>query len=342
MIKYKISILFDSNENEILIYKGKSHYNDTLFDDLIITNKRIVIEGNRSKNIPKELILINTTSTLYQQILKALVFSYMTTGKPHKILEIKLYKEVKDDQESYSERNILQPYTKSLAKEFCLEPNALNILFSNSSKGHILLNSLILFIKGIEENNFDYYWKSFNCLYSYISGKDKEHEKLKFMRQFIESNSSHFKLSVDLIDLDQKNDIRSLRIRDFILSNFPTRNETNQFKELIFRFSDYRLNEMFQDILPYRKDFLIAEGLMNDVQNHITNSINNRQKANDQLLCFYILKYAYFLRNKYFHAEKTAPVFLLKNNNEVTELNKINAIMSAFLVDLYKCNYLYM
>ncbi|MNN70700.1 hypothetical protein D3C81_1865720 [compost metagenome] len=107
------------------------------------------------------------------------------------------------------------------------------------------------------------------------------------------------------------------------------------------RFKDYRINQMFNEVLPYRQEFLSIEGLLNDVQKHLNHNIIGGIKCNEELLCFYILKYAYYLRNKYFHAEKSAPIFILKNNNELTELGKINQILGTFIIDLLNCNYLY-
>ncbi|MPQ32196.1 hypothetical protein E4V42_12235 [Clostridium estertheticum] len=341
-MNYKIEVLFNESNKENIIYDDKSYYTETLYDHITISNCKIAIKGSRSKNIPIESIITNITSTLYKQILKALVFAYMSTGTQYQILEIKLYKNINGKEMSFIENNIVQPYLRPLNREYCIVPDRLKILFSNSSKIDILLNSIILFIKGFQENNFDYYWKSFNCLYTGISGKDKEFQKLIFIRGFIEKNQPSFRSSLDLMDKDDKNDIRSLRIRDFILNNFPTRHETEQFKEFIMRFTDYRMNQMFDEVLPYRKEFLNLEGMLADVQSHITFHKDQGLKSNEQLLCFYILKYSYYLRNKYFHAEKTVPVFILKSNNELIELDKINQIMCTFIIDIFNCNHLYL
>lgn len=340
-MNYRIEVLFNETEKENIIYDDKSYYTEMLYDHITISNRKIIIHGSRSKNIPIESILTNTTSTLYKQILKALVFAYMSTGKGYQISEIKLCKNINGEEVSFVEHNIVQPYINPLNKEYCINTSSLQALFSNSSKIDILLNSMILFIKGFQENNFDYYWKAFNSLYTGISGEDKEFEKLKFMREFIEINQSSFSNSLNLMDKDEKDDIRSLRIRDFILNNFPTRNETKQFKEFIVRFTDYRLNQMFAEVLPYRQEFLSLEGLLFSVQSHIEFHKAQGLKYNEQLLCFYILKYSYYLRNKYFHAEKTSPVFILKSNNELTELDKINEIMCTFIVDMFNCSHLY-
>lgn len=340
-MNYKIEVLFSNCNKEEIIYKNKSYYTEALYDFITISTCKIIIEGNRSKNIPINSILNNITSTLYKQMQKGLVFAYMSTGTPYQISEIVLYKTNNGKEEKIVEKNIVQLFKRSLNNEFCIAYNDLEILFSPSPQAEMLLNSIILFIKGYQEDNFDYYWKSFNCIYTGISEKNTEFEKLKFMRGFIECNSSIFKRSIKLIDKDEKDDIRSLRIRDFILNNFPTQKDSKQYKEFVMRFTDYRLNQMFDDVLVYRQENLALEGLLTEVKAHITYYSENGHKSNVQLLCFYVLKYAYYLRNKYFHAEKSAPVFILKSNNELKELSKINQIMCCLIVDLFNCNKLY-
>ena len=61
----------------------------------------------------------------------------------------------------------------------------------------------------------------------------------------------------------------------------------------------------------------------------------------EELLRFYVLKYGYFVRNKYFHAEKADPYFVLKNTSETEEINRLSVLFGYFLADLIRCNHLY-
>ena len=112
--------------------------------------------------------------------------------------------------------------------------------------------------------------------------------------------------------------------------------------DTIKRFSDVRIINVFNDTLPYRIDALKADHLDCDVQNHITYVQTLNQTDNVELLCFYVLKYSYFIRNKYFHAEKAYPFFILKETAEIKEMRKLSEIFEYFLADLIRCNALYL
>ena len=107
---------------------------------------------------------------------------------------------------------------------------------------------------------------------------------------------------------------------------------------MVVRFSDIRIVSVLEETLPYRNDFLKREGLEQKVISHILSCKQKNIMDNKQLLCFYVLKYAYFLRNKYFHAEKATPVFVLKETSELQELSEISLVMKYFLFDLIRCN----
>ncbi len=127
-------------------------------------------------------------------------------------------------------------------------------------------------------------------------------------------------------------------IRDMILNNYDTDKKTKMFHDFILRFEDCRLNEMFSEILVYRKDYLQQFGLLISVEQHMTSKISENKKNNQDLLCFYILKYSYFLRNKYFHAEKIDSSFHLVKTREVENIGFINTVFQQFLHDLLSCN----
>ncbi len=331
-----LSVNVKSN-NISLNWNGLSYYTDNYVDKISIMDGKIEIQGSRSKLGSLSFILFNTNSSLYRQIVKALSFYYLCTGDALIIEKVTLKKQDLEETEA----EFLQPFQKSLSPILPMQPNDLEVLFKNNYKVDQFLNSIIYFIKAIQDQNFDNYWKSFNSIYSLISLSDKENEKLQDIRKFVERNKLLFSRTLSLISNDTAEDIRKLRIREFILNNWPTQNTTSAFSEMVKRFSDIRIITVLDETLPYRMEFLTNEGLDRDVLLHIQNKKNLPRKDDVELLCFYILKYGYFIRNKYFHAEKANPNFILKNTSELTELSKISKILQFFLADLIECNSLY-
>lgn len=318
-------------------WNGQSYYADNHFDQIQIANRQIVIHGSRSKISSLSTLLFNTSSSLYRQIIKALSFYYLCTGDALLIEKITLKS---NNSETY-ETEFLQPFQKSLDPIQPMMPNELDILFSNNANVDLFLNGIIYYIKAIQDNNFDNYWKSFNSIYSIISSSDKENEKLRNIRCFIEQNKHRFSRTLSFVSNNTAQNIRSLRIREFILNNWPNQNSTKAFADMVKRFTDIRIITILNETLPYRIEFLRNEGLEQDVRDHLYCQKNLSNKDDVQLLCFYILKYAYFIRNKYFHAEKASPIFILKDSSELRELSKISEILQLFLADLIQCNSLY-
>lgn len=339
MRKMKISMEYNKLGSNEVIFEGESYYESCLFDEVRITKKDIIIIGERGNRNTAENIISNTNSTLYLQLLKGILFAYLTEGTKFEIDKIVV--ECGIEKKEYYSKDILNPCMISLNNNLKVDASKCKLLFSDKSKAKDLLIAMILYIKGYENNDFEYLWKAFNSLYSCISHKDKEFDKLADMKIFFQTNVGLLNRTVDLISKETTIDIRKLRLREFVLNNFEDRAKTRAYADMVMSFKDYRLNEIFLEIMPYRRDYLQSCALYVDVENHINTYITNREIHEIDLIRFYILKYAYFLRNKYFHAEKSSPIFILKKNNEIDEIDKINNIMECLLADLFNCADLY-
>lgn len=113
MNKMKIEFEYNNKGNNNSLLTTYAGYSDSSNkDQIIITSKTISIKGNRSKNSSPDSILNNTNSTLYKQLLKAIVYAYMTTGIPFSIEKITV--NVNGESKEYSSNNILNPCTKPL------------------------------------------------------------------------------------------------------------------------------------------------------------------------------------------------------------------------------------
>jgi len=342
---YKIVIKLDSNSEDV-IYHGKIAYSRKNFDKVDIFENRVEIELKRNKDIDIQSVLLNQNSSFSKQINKCMAFCYATSTKDVKIENIMIYKyNNKEVVESFKYENVNNPITSDETK-LTFETNDLSVMLSDDTeKSKAITISLIFLLKGMTIENqgekFENYWKCFNSLYTFISKETRENEKLYFMREFICNHKNEFQQSLNLVDKDTKSDIRKLRIRDLILNDFPSISQTKSFEQFILRYTDFRMNEVFEEILPYRIDNLKQKGMDLGVQNHIQLYKAQKLKENSDLLCFYILKYSYYLRNKYFHAEKLTPTFNFIKNNEIDELEKLNELLKTFLYELIKCNKLY-
>ena len=338
MSNIKIEFTYNRFGNVDEILNICAAYADISYSDkIIITGRTIVIEGKRSKNLKPDEILNNTNSTLYKQLLKSIVYVYMTTGKQFSSNEIIIT--VDGEEKNYIENELLNPCPQMLGEEYRIEKCKSKKLFNNDSKSDKLLISCIWFIKGINEHDFDYLWKSFNSLYSIISSSSTEFDKLCDTKQFMLEHWSSMTRTDTYMNTETTETIRKLRIREYVLNDFGSASKTMSYAEMVKSFKDYRLAKMFHDIKSYRIDALKEQDLYTTVEKHINKCITDHDKVNSDLARFYILKYSYFIRNKYFHAEKGSPIFLLSINNEITELSKIECFLSLFICDLLEVTF---
>lgn len=337
-MEFCLTIDIDKGSAPVPRWMGNGYYTDAHFDQILIEDEKIEIRGTRSKLNSLSMLLFNTNTSLYHQIIKTLSFYYLCTGDVLQIKRITLSK----NGSMETETEFLQPFQKPLGNSQKMLPKELEMLFSRTRNVDLFANAIIYYIKAAQNRDFDNFWRSFNSLYSIISLSDKENEKLRDVRSFIERHTTFFPDTLAFIANDSAQDIRAFRIRDYILNEYPTRKNTKTFVEMIKRFSDIRIINVLEDTLPYRIEFIRNEGLEAEINSHISSKKINPHNDDTELLCFYILKYSYFIRNKYFHAERASPHFILRDSSELQELSRISNIFQVFLAELIRCNSIYL
>lgn len=334
----------ENSEIETIYFDGKSEYVLGQYDEITITNRKIIIKFKRSGTKDVSQIMLNDKSTIVAQVNRCLCYLYGLTGYPFNVLSLSIKNQDKvSDVITYNDLN--QPFNDELLPNLRFNKNVLEKLFTATKSRDSLTIALTLFFKAFnlqkEGDRFSELWKAFNCVYTYLSPSSEEIKKLIDIRKIIHSEQLHFTSSFNSIDTHTKDDIRKLLIRDMILNNYDSFSKTTAFRDFMLRYEDHRINEVFQDILPYRKDYLSSKGYLTTVEGHIRGKILCGKKNNEDLLCFYVLKYCYFLRNKYFHAEKPDSSFNLLNTIEIDNIKSLNDLLFLFIHDLLSITKLY-
>ena len=178
---YTIQILFDT-ENDSNIFIGQVPYygSTTYFDDFKIFNDKIIIEANRSAIIQLDNIFYNHFSSLYNQILKALLFYYASTRKFAKITSIKISRKRSQkilEEKEFKDNQFNQVLNDSFKLNYKIDKIRLQELFNETPKGqttliavsYLLISNTVL----SESDKFEKLWKSFNKLFTQIAG-DKQ------------------------------------------------------------------------------------------------------------------------------------------------------------------------
>jgi hypothetical protein len=347
--KYIINIAFNPIENNFRNYELDSSYvgSRNFKDKIKITPTSIEIIANRSTIVNLEDILYNHTSSMYIQILKSIIFFYLNSKIYTDINQI-MIKRYRNDK-LLKEINIS---TKDLAqissKNFTALNQKLNLsklekLFDDDEKGEAILIASSYILKASTLNDeiekFERFWKAFNKLYKYIGNNQNEHACQRELREFILKNKDKFPLSIKEISSLNSNQLRKkLRWRTLILNDHSTIKQTKAFSKFVIRYSDYRIMNVLKETLVYREDFLKNEKLYDETLNHINSKIEEKIISDAEIVTLLCIKYMYFVRNKLMHGEKIDSTLRLLPNKEIEELNWLNSILEALIIDLINCN----
>lgn len=346
---YKIEIMFDTGSQSKSIYSGHVPYfgSSSFTDKFKIYYDKIIIEAKRSAIIPLDNIFYNHFSSLYNQILKSLLFYYTSTRKFNKIISVKISRarSLKIlDEKTFKDNQFNQVLDMSFKLNYQIQQDRLQELFLETQKGQstLIAISYILTSNGelSESDRFEKLWKAFNKLFTQITGEKKDFNCLRKLREFIISNPNILTYSTNIASRLTAGKLRnSIRWRGLLLDNYDTEEKTDAFREFVMRYSDKRIMEILMETgYGYRETFLKNKGIFNSVDAHIKKHITSSTINDHEIITVLTGKYMYFVRNKTFHGEKIDSAFRLSDNKEDKELKFLNSILEPYLFDLINAN----
>lgn len=348
--KYKIKVNFKGNRPEC---KYKTIYSQYMgskgnTDKFQFTQKGFTIFAERSKKYKDGSILNSSNNSLNSQLLKGLLFFYgISKDFPliSKILII-LYKNGKS-LHSYSESaNFEQPLISKLPKTFSFSPGELEIIFEPTIKASSIRIALSYWLKGAASissyQKFDYLWRAFNRLYLFNVGSKSDNDGQREIRTLIISNSVRFGNSATLAKRLSLQDLELFRWRKLIIHEYDTNNKMLALHDFIKRYSDCRIMQALNAVISVRKQYLMdyaKNGISRDLWSQPNGIegwlLNHLHTINDiEITCILCIKYAYFLRNQYFHGEIIENTFKVKNTIEDSERNNINQLLECLIFEL--------
>ena len=349
---YTIEILFDIESRTRSIFVGQVPYfgSASFSDDIKISNDKIIVEAKRSAIIALDNIFYNHFSSLYNQILKSLLYYYASTRKFSKITSIKISRTRSQktlEEKIFKANQFNQVLDSSFKLNYQIDQTRLQELFNETPKGQTILIAVsYLLIANTSLNGSDKFeklWKSFNKLYNHIAGDNKDFNCLRYLRQFVIDNPNILNLSANKVSSLTTNKLRNaIRWRGMLLDNYDTEAKTESFRDFVIRYSDKRIMEILLETkYGYRETFLKNKGFFNAVDTHIQNSINANLNNDNEVVSLLTGKYMYFIRNKTFHGEKVDSSFRLSVNKEDNELKFLNSVFEPYLIDLINANNIY-
>lgn len=317
--------------------KGKGNQ-----DRFIFAQSSIVLKLKRSRKYKS--ILSNPQNSINTQIIKSIIAYYSVSS---------IYSQIKSIQINYIEGKNKTPLLESVTFQQPLQisiPIQNNLYFkkeiiqeitTESEKGECIRIALSYRLKAQITDDlyvgFENLWRAFNRLYVYCGKQSSENTNLCEIRKLIIVHANHFSQTIEITNSYTTQELfHSFRWQKLILNDYPTHKHTHV--DFIYRYSDKRIIELFQEKLVCREDNIKSLGKWSDIQNHLNS--NKNTSSDIELVTLLCIKYAYFLRNKFFHGEILNRTFKLTKDNIDLEFEKLNKLLSMLIFELVNNNIL--
>jgi len=377
---YIIQIYFENPCDEIINEVFDLDYKNIrgLKDKLKIDKQKIEIICVRDSKINLNNIVFFEDNSIHSQIIKSLIYFYISANKFNKIEKIEIIrKNTSDDEIKYElpGRNIeLQQILNDNYIGFNIESNYIKHIFENDEKSLALKYALTYLLKSSiitdSSSKFEKLWKSFNSIYRYIGKTSNENECHRILRKYILDNSTKFEKTINFVKNLSIEEIREkIRMDELIQNDYDSQNKVISFIAFLYRYSDSIISQLLLENLGYQKNYLESINSMNKIESSFNkfDTIKHLYQANKnsqdnkiyykivegylrsniknlnvdskiEIVIFISIKYSYFIRNQLFHAEKHDLTFRFAKNNLVDELSWINTILESLIIDLIKDN----
>lgn len=348
--RYYIEIKFSKRNSFIgridnVPYKNSGVYGDSF----IFSAKRISIIAERSSIYDGDAILTNTSNSIFQQTLKALLYCYAVNLSNLQLTSINIFRRtVRKEEEIVTLRydKKTQPLQGNITTPIIFNEADLEILLQEDDKAETFRNILSHWLKGMSSTDryykFERLWRAFEQLSFYNNRTDPDNNEinaLRNIRSFFITNPHYFIYTGNLLSTMTYDELRKFQWRKLILNNYPKGGTQRAYRGyqnyFVLANTDYRIMNLLDDTLVLRQNELNHYGFLANIQNHITFYLQNQQTNNMQLAALLCCKYSYFLRNKMFHGEMVDKTFsFIPNNNDNVLIDKLNELLSVVTSEL--------
>lgn len=357
-----------------LEYENKKN----LKDELVVTKNKLTINCFRQSKINLNNIIFDESNNIHSQIIKSLVYYYSQSTSFIEIESLEIIRLNSTNKEvvlKLPNKNL--KLKQILNKSFLgveLNINQIRNIFKKDEKSEALKYSLTFLFKALIEAEpsakFERLWKSFNSIYRYIGNEENENKCHRILRKYILDNRESFEKTIDLVKNTPIEKLRNhFRISELIQNDYNSQNKVVAFLAFIYRYSDSMISQLLLENIDYQKEFLCSILSMDNIEskfnrfeslrdiyfNNKTSTDNSifykiaknqliqnikfpQNETKIEIVIFACIKYAYFVRNKIFHAEKQDLSFRFASNSIVNELKWINEILQSLLIELINNN----
>lgn len=351
---YKITIRF-SEENTTL--EEKSHV-DVLFskhthstDSFDFRTKCMVkIDAYRDFDlVDTEKAIFGNGNSIHIQMLKAILLYGLTCKKCVNVKNITLTKKVVRSKyiHSYlSVENFKQPFP---LRTHDIKPLPVDVMITKLAHTRrdyayrIAMSYLLREQYSLHAyHKFECLWRAYNCLFRELTSTSGDNAGIKAMIEHIDQHRDKYTETINFANNLNLND-RMFKFRSFIEDKIEKSNKhCDKFKKFVEGFSKNEILAIFKqyrvqvenkiDVHPL---ILNKGNIKTQFNTYIDNTVEDVAKIDVEKFIF-ILWYAYYLRNMYFHAVIKEASFSLYSISRDNHMNSINNFMEIFLYEIFQ------
>lgn len=301
------------------------------YDNAILRDGFIIITGNRTHAV-KENSLRSVKSVYYKDLAKALLFAYCEYGRSFSasiaVLEVQGRKE---SASLNSSMFAIAPDVSSLPTGSVLRKAFESPLYSDTA--FKAAANLVLANQAARdrdnERRFACTWRAFNALVRDWTGKVTDFDMLCELRNKLEHNQADYPRSCQFASAITGKDLLGRQINSMLWNN-KVRGSVEQ---TLTDMSDERVVSALKECVERSSSLFKDEKEKARIVQRMDSEIAKRVRCDTDVVRLFVFKYAYYLRNQYFHAERW-PTAFMKDSDNTDELKFVCEPLMLMCLDL--------
>lgn len=348
---YKITIRF-SGENLVLENKSElqvlySKYT-TQKDTLNFRDKCVVrINAQRNFYLPdKTSAIYGNGNSIHIQIMKAILLYCLTCDKCVKVKSISMYRKKPNTKKHYYKeiKTFKQPFPDRTHLIKSLPIDVVIRRMGHVQKDYSYRIAMSYFLREQYSlhpyHKFECLWRAYNCLFRNLTGTGSDNAGIRGMISHVLLHTDKYNQTCSCANAVDLND-KMFKFKSFLIDKIEHLKRSTSIMNWMSNFTKSEILNLIRQnevVIGSKIDSIAANDaatIKSNVHTYLTTTREDASKVNVEKFIF-LLWYAYFLRNMYFHAVIKEASFTLYSEYNDKHLMCVTEIMETFLREIFE------
>lgn len=332
-MKYIIDISL-AEDSKVVKTIGSTYYmSNGKCDTVTFSARSISIEAERGKAYKEDDIFNNVQNSLYNQMLKALLYHYAVNGAKAAVTRIEVTVVTAGRQSLLAARDFAaddQPLPVA-APLMALDSASLELLMDETGAAYDLRLTMVHWLSAMGESNkmtrLECLWRAYEriCIYR----RHRNRNELPYVSKALHEMEAEIKggnltcpQAIAMASRMTYDELRKLMWHDLIMGTYKNQydltipRQRSIFKEkyvdyFLKYYDDARVVKLLLDTIVYMQAELTAIGEYNNIMTCLQGKLAANVRCDSDVLSLMTCRYAYFLRNRLFHGHSLlkCPIF---------------------------------